>query len=209
MCCYSALNPQVLLYDGHEIHFDDMELEIICRHNIQYFILKAGNYVHDHPKDNGPNMKINNLYGNAIMNWMRHHGTLKFTRAHMNSVLIETWEAFRLSPVTINQKGFKKTHLLPLDPPDIVTNHQSCIAGTQNSNREKEDEIGCISKAIIFPIYMEEVRTTDPMVILREKIRCRTQRNLLIRAAEYDTASTRPVIPNSSYQDSREGNEET
>ena len=59
-------------------------------------MLKAGDSVHDQPNDNGPNMKLNNFYGNARMNWMRHHGTLKFTSAHMNSVLVETWEAFKL-----------------------------------------------------------------------------------------------------------------
>ena len=75
MCCSSPLNPQVLFYDVHDSHFDDRVLDIICRHNIQYFKLKAGYSMHDQPNDKVPNVKLKNLYGNAIMNWMRHHVT--------------------------------------------------------------------------------------------------------------------------------------
>ena len=41
-------------------------------------------------------MKLNSLCGNAIMNWMRHYGNLKYTPSHMNYVLVATWEAFKL-----------------------------------------------------------------------------------------------------------------
>ena len=42
---------------------------------------------------------------------------------------------------------------------------------------------------------MEKVRTTDPMVILREKGRCRASMNILIRVAKYDTMRTQTVRP--------------
>ena len=73
-------------------------------------------------------MNLNNVYGNTRMNWMRHHVNLRFTPAHMNSFLVETLEAFKLSSMTITQKYFKNTHILPLYPPYIYTNHQYCIA---------------------------------------------------------------------------------
>ena len=57
------------------------------------------------------------------------------------------------------------------------------------------DDIGHIAKASIAPIEMEEVRKTDPMVILRKNGRCRESRNLLIRTSEYDTARARNVLP--------------
>ena len=123
MCCSSLLNPQVLFYDGHDSHFDDRALYIILKHNIQSFILKASDYVHDQPSNNGPNMKLKILYGNARINCMRHHVTLKFILAHINSVLVETWEIFKLSSATITQKYFKKTHLIPPPLTDIGTNH--------------------------------------------------------------------------------------
>ena len=125
ICCSSPLNTQVIVYDGHGSHFDDRALNILLRHNIQYFIRKAGDSMYDQPNDKGPKTNLKNLYGNARMNWMRHHGKLKFSPPHMNSVLFETWEAFKPSSITITRKYFKKTHLLPLPPPDIGTNHQA------------------------------------------------------------------------------------
>ena len=110
MCCSSPLNPQVLFYDCRDIHFDDRTLNILRRHNIQYFILKASDSVHYQPNDNGPNMKLKNLYGNARINCMRHHLTIKFSPLHMNYALVETWEAFKILSATITQKA----HRLPI-----------------------------------------------------------------------------------------------
>ena len=87
----------------------------------------------------------------------------------MNYFLIKTWEALKLSSDKTPQKNFNKTYLLPLSPPDIDTNHQACLDGTKKLNRDKSDDIVSVVKASIGPIYMEEVRTTDPMVILRQK----------------------------------------
>ena len=155
MCCSSPRNPQVLFYSGHNSHFDDRELNILCKHNIQSFVHKTGDTVHDQPNNNGPNMKLKNSYGNERFNWMRHHRTLTFTLSHMNYVLIATWEDFKLSSLTITQDAFKKSHILPLSPPDIDANYQSCIAGTQQSNREKSYDIGQTAKYSIVPIEME------------------------------------------------------
>ena len=44
-------------------------------------------------------------------------------------------------------------------------------------------------------IDMEEFRKTDPMVILKEKGRCRASMNLLVRAAVYNTVSYLAVLP--------------
>ena len=81
--------------------------------------------MHDQPSNNSPNINIKNLYGNARMNWMRHHGTLNFSLPHMNYVLVETWKHFKISSETITQKYSKNTHLLPLSPLDIGKNHQA------------------------------------------------------------------------------------
>ena len=63
---------------------------------IQEFVLKSGDSIHEHTNNNGPNLKLKNLYGNSIMNCMKNHGTLKFNPAHINFFLVETWEAFKL-----------------------------------------------------------------------------------------------------------------
>ena len=121
----------MLFYYGHNSHFDDRALYILCKHNIQFFKLKAGDYVHNHINDNGPNMKLKNPYGNTRMNWMIQHGTLKVTPAQTNSVLILTWGYLKIYFVKTTQNDFRKTHTPPLSPPEIDTNHQSCLVGTQ------------------------------------------------------------------------------
>ena len=83
--CYSyTLNSQVLFYDGYGSGFDHKALNILRRHNIRYFILKAGDYVNDQPYNHDPNTKLNNFYFNARMNWLIDHGTLKFSSPQMN-----------------------------------------------------------------------------------------------------------------------------
>ena len=136
----------MIFYDGHDSHFDDRAMNIICRHHIQYFILKAGDYVNGQPNNNGPSMKLKNVYGNERMKWMRKYGTLKFTPTHKNSVLVETWESFKISSTTTTNKYFKNKHLLPLSLSDIDTNHQACLVGTQQPKIDKLDEIGRIAK---------------------------------------------------------------
>ena len=118
MCFSSPLNTQVLFYDGHASHFDDKEFNIIHRHNIQSFILNAGNSMDDQPNNNGPNTNLKNLHGNARMKWMRHHKTLKFSPPHANSFRVETWEAFKLSSAKTTQKYIRKT-----PPPPLPTGH--------------------------------------------------------------------------------------
>ena len=96
MCCLSPLNTQVLFYDDHDSHFDDRLLDIIRINHIQYFIIMEGDSVNDHTNNNGPKLKLNNYYGNKRMYWKRKHGALKFTPAHMNGIIVETLEAFKL-----------------------------------------------------------------------------------------------------------------
>ena len=168
-CCSSPINSQVLFYGGYDIHLDDGALDILRKHNIEPFILKSVYSMHDQNNDNGPKIKLMNIYGNSRMNWMIHHGTLQFTPAHMNSILVKTWESFKLSSTIITQNASKKTPTPPppLSPPYIDTNHQYCLGVTQQSNREKADEILQISKAIISHIELKAIRKIEPTFILR------------------------------------------
>ena len=126
--------------------------------------------MHDHTDDNGPNLELNNFYGNGIINWTWNHGTLKFKPSNKNAIVVETWEAFKLSSETISQETFENTHLLPLSPPEKFMNHQACLADNQTPNSSKADEIYSISKSSIVPAEMEEIRKTDPMVILKVSV---------------------------------------
>ena len=103
MCCSSPLNTQSLFCDEHNSHFDYSSLKILQSHQIHYFIQKEGDSMNDQPNDKGPNLKLNNLYDNTIMNWVRKHGNLNLNPSHMNDILVETCEAFKLSSTTITQ----------------------------------------------------------------------------------------------------------
>ena len=71
------------------------------------------------------------MYVDARINWMRNNETLKFTTAHTNAILVETWEDFKISSASMSHDAFNKTHLPPLYPPDQDMNIQYFLAGTQ------------------------------------------------------------------------------
>ena len=73
--------------------------------------------------------------------------------------------------------------------------HQACLTGTQQPKIDKSDDIGYIENFSVAPIETGEVRKNYSMIILREKRRCGFSRNLLIRAAAYDTMRSRTVLP--------------
>ena len=58
VCGTSPFDNYILLFDGHDSHFDDHTLCYISTCNIQPFVLKSGKYGNDQPKDNGPNSKL-------------------------------------------------------------------------------------------------------------------------------------------------------
>ena len=90
MCCSSPLNPRAIFYDGHSRHYDYRVLNILHSHHIQSFILKMCDYLNDQPNNNGPNLELNNLHGNARINFMNNHGNLKIVPIHINYVPVET-----------------------------------------------------------------------------------------------------------------------
>ena len=49
---------------------------------------------------------------------MKKHSILKFTLTHMNAIIVEIWESFKLTSTSITKHAFKKTPLLPLLAPD-------------------------------------------------------------------------------------------
>ena len=94
-CGAININPQVLFFDGHDIHFDDRATHLLRSHHISPFILKVGNSTNDQPNDNGPNLKLKRYYGIETVKCQRQHGTMKFTVSHMNYALVEMWHLFQ------------------------------------------------------------------------------------------------------------------
>ena len=125
--------------------------------------------MHKQPNVNGLNVKFNNLYGNARINWIRNNEILQLILDHMNSSLVEKWESSKLPAAKTTQEDFNKIHLLPISQSKKVTNHQACLVGTKTSKGWKSDDIELIANSIIEPAEVQEIRTTEPMIIIRGK----------------------------------------
>ena len=123
---------------------------------------------------------------------MVKYGTTKFQPHHMNDVLVEAWNAFKVASGNIIVDSFAKTHLPPLIPPNIITNTQAMVASVQTSSKG----INWIAEDTVAPIQLEVTRTNDPTVIIRAKGSTQQpSRNILLRAAVYDTVHKRTVLP--------------
>ena len=87
-----------------------------------------------------------------------------FLPRHMNSILVESRDAFRVSAGnTIRDRFFKKRYP-PLIPTNLTTNTQELAAFVQVSSGPKAEEINEISRRTVAPIEVQETRTDDPMV---------------------------------------------
>ena len=115
---------------------------------------------------------------------MMKYGTTRFQPHHMNYVLVETWEAFKISSGNIIRDSFSKTHLLPLSPPNMITNTQACVASVQTSSKF----INQIAEDTLAPIKLQVTSTNEPMVIILAKGSTKQpSRNILLWSAVYDT----------------------
>ena len=62
VCGAFPVNNQILLFDGHDSHFDNcVRGQIKCR-NIQPFVLFPVDTINKHPNDNGPNDRLWYIY---------------------------------------------------------------------------------------------------------------------------------------------------
>ena len=106
-----------------------------AKKNIHPFIFKAGVSINDHTNENGPNSKLKALYNTSKAKCMVKYGTSGFQPQHMNSILVETWEAFMVSDGKIIRERLAKTQLPPLSPPNTKTNTQECVASIKTSSK--------------------------------------------------------------------------
>ena len=192
ICGASPVNNQILFFDGHDSHFGNRALTQMQSKNIQLLILKLGDSINNQPNDNGPNSTLKALYNVSKDKWMLKYGTTRFQPHHMNSVLVEEWDAFKVSSGNIIVDRFSKTHLLSLSPPNMITNIQEMVASVQTSSKG----VDFISEDTVAPIQLQVTRTNDPMVIIRAKGSTQQpSRNGLLPAAAYDTVRKRIVLP--------------
>ena len=79
---------------------------------------------------------MKSFYNVAKSAWMLKYVTTKFSPHHMNSILVEAWDAFKMSAGKITREIFAKTKL-PLSPTNLTTNTQACAASIQVSSGDK------------------------------------------------------------------------
>ena len=84
--------------------------------NIQPFVLKSVDSNNDQINDNVPNTKLKSLFNEAKAVWVLKYGTKEFFSHHMNSILVETWDAFKVSYGNSTREIFVKTNLPPHEP---------------------------------------------------------------------------------------------
>ena len=90
----------------------------------------------------------------------------KFLPHLMNSVLVEAWDAFKVSSRNIISDSFTITKLTPLISPDLTTNTQECAASVQVYSESRAVEINNISRNTVAHIAVQVTRTDDPMFFL-------------------------------------------
>ena len=67
--------------------------------------------------------------------WIMKYGTMRFQPHQINYILDETWEAFKVAFRNTIRYRFAKTNIIPLIPPNMITNTQACVASVQTSSK--------------------------------------------------------------------------
>ena len=135
ICGASPVNNQILFFDGHDINFGDHSLTKIQSKNFQPFILKAGDSINDQPNDNGPNSTLKALYNITKAKWMLKYGITRFQPHRMSYVLVEAWDAFKVSYGNIIVDSFAKTCLFCMSLPIFVRFHEHFPSAWVNKSK--------------------------------------------------------------------------
>ena len=70
-------------------------------------------------------------YKAAKVSWIMKYGTTKRLPHHMNSILVQARDAFKVYSGNIIRDRFVKTNIPSLIPPNFTTNTQVCVASIQ------------------------------------------------------------------------------
>ena len=152
VCSASPVNNQILFLNGNGSHFKTLTLiQMKCK-NIQPFVLKSGDSINDHTKNNVPNFKLKYLYNVEKSVWMLKYGAKHISTHHMNSVSVEACDSFKVFARNIVREIFLKTNLHPLRPPDFTTNTKAWDPPIKLSSGDKAEEINNISRHTFKPI---------------------------------------------------------
>ena len=108
VCGDSPVKNHILFFDEHNSHFNDVSLiQIMCKNN-EPFVIKSGDSINNQHNDNGLNPKLRSLYNVSKSAWMLKFRKTNFSPRHMKSVLVEAWDAFKMSYGNISRDIFAK-----------------------------------------------------------------------------------------------------
>ena len=79
------------------------------------------------------------LYNVTKAAWMLNYGTKTFSPHHMNSVLVEAWDALNVSYRNIIRGRFVKKTYNSIGPRRFTTNTQACAASIPLSSGTKAE----------------------------------------------------------------------
>ena len=100
---------------------------------------------------------------------MLKYGTKKSVPFHINSILVESCNAFKVSAGNIIREIFVKTNIHPIRTHQLTTNTQVFVDSVQVSSVPKAEEINNISCHTVAHIEVQETRTDNPMFVSQEK----------------------------------------
>ena len=138
VCIASTLNNKILSFNGHLIHFNYRTLSYMEYQKIQPYVMKPDDSDNNQTHDNALNTKLNYLYNDSKVEWIMNYGKAKHLPPHMESILEEAWDVFKVySGITITYR-FIKAKLPPPSPIYFSTNTQACVSSVKVSSRSKD-----------------------------------------------------------------------
>ena len=173
----------------------------MSEHFVQPFVLKAGDSENDQPQDNGSNTKLKSCYNNRKSEWSRQFLSTPYSPAHMNTVLVKTWQDFILDSAGVIRRSFVKTKLCPLQSPSANQKFlgNTCISSLQCGTGKKSQELEIMKRDTYAPAKFTSKRTIYEHIIMKTQ-QCHPH-NVIIRSIAYDALYTSVVVPAQKLKD--------
>ena len=109
----SPIKNERIFFDGHNGHINKHTLMYKEKQTIQPFVLKIGSYRNNHPNDISPNANLKSHYNHAKSTRMLKYGMARMSTHHMNSILAEALDNFKLSAGKTIRDRFLTQNYLP------------------------------------------------------------------------------------------------
>ena len=116
-CGAYNINNWKCFFNVNVSHFNNHNISYTEDQKIQPFSLKSDDSVKKQPRKNWPTAKLKHLYNYSKAYWILKYGMEKIIPHHMNSILAEVWDAFKVSAGNIISDRFLK---IKVNPPSVL-----------------------------------------------------------------------------------------